>query len=158
MFEEHKIPDYHFDEDIRKETNTEKLETEKLSESFLPLALTPASSDLKNSINSNKSQQIRKSQIPKSSNPIKNQSTKNEETSLPIPPKKSKKTQIPSSSSCSQCGLNSNLCLCVYQLRHPLPKACYKEIVRQTESNNREDKIAKFAGKTFFCFVSEAVS
>ena len=25
---EHKIPDYRFDEDIRKETNTEKLETE----------------------------------------------------------------------------------------------------------------------------------
>ena len=47
--EEHIISDYRFDEDIRKQTNREKLETEKLSVSFFPLALTPASSDLKNS-------------------------------------------------------------------------------------------------------------
>ena len=48
--EEHIISDYRFDENIRKQTNREKLETEKLSVSFFPLALTPASSDLKNSI------------------------------------------------------------------------------------------------------------
>ena len=29
--------------------------------------------------------------------------------------------------------------------------------MRQTESNSREDKIARFVGKTFFYFVSEAV-
>ena len=112
---------------------------------------------MKNSINSNKSQQLRKPQIPKYSNPIKNQSTKNKETSLPISRQKVEKTQILSSSSCSQCGLNSNLCLCAYQLRQPLPNVCHKRIVRQTESNSREDKIAKFAGKTFFYFVSEAI-
>ena len=50
-----------------------------------------------------------------------------------------------------------NLCQCVYQLRQPLPKACHKEIMRQTESISREDKIAKFACKTFFYFVSEAI-
>ena len=82
--EEVKIPDYWLDEDIRKETNTEKLETEKLSKSFFPLASTTASSDLKNSINSNKCQQLKKSQIPKCSNPIKNQLPKTEETSLLI--------------------------------------------------------------------------
>ena len=45
----------------------------------------------------------------------------------------------------------------MYQLRQPLPKACHKEIVRQTETISREDKIAKFVGKTIFCFVSEAL-
>ena len=70
---------------------------------------------------------------------------------------KVEKTQILSSSSCSQCGLNSNLCICAYQLRQSLPKACHKEIARQTESNSREDKIPKFVGKTFFYFVSEAI-
>ena len=29
--------------------------------------------------------------------------------------------------------------------------------MRQTESNSREDKIARFVGKTFFYFVSEVV-
>ena len=72
-------------------------------------------------------------------------------------PAKKLKKQILSSSGCSQCGLNSNLCLYAYQLRQPLPSACHKEIVRQTESNSREDKIAKFVGKTFFYFVSEAI-
>ena len=66
------------------------------------------------------------------------------------------KTQIPSSSSCSQCTLNSNLCLCVYHLRQPLPKPCHREIVRQRK-DRREDKIAKPVGKTFFYFASEAI-
>ena len=147
--EEHKISGYHSDEDIRKKTNREKLETEKLSESFFPLASTPASSDLKESINSNKSQQLKKPQIPKNSNPIKNQSTKYEETPLPIPRQKVEKTQIHSSCSCSQCGLNSNLCLCAYQMRQSLRNASHKGIVNQTESNSKEDKIAKFVGKIF---------
>ena len=42
VLEADKIPDYRFDEDIRKERNREKLETEKLSETFFPLASTPA--------------------------------------------------------------------------------------------------------------------
>ena len=46
----------------------------------------------------------------------------------------------------------------MYQLRQPLPKACHKEIVRQTGTINREDKIAKLVGKTFFYFVSEALN
>ena len=45
----------------------------------------------------------------------------------------------------------------MYQLRQPLPKAYHKNTVRQTESNNREDKIEKFVGKTFFDFVSKAI-
>ena len=76
---------------------------------------------------------------------------------MPPHSKKIEKTHIPSSISCSQCGINSNYCLCVYQLRQPVPKARHKEIVRQTECNSREDKIARFVGKTFFYFVSEAV-
>ena len=68
---EDKISDYHSDEDIRKETNAEKLESERLSESFFPVTSTPASSDLKNLINSNKFQQLKKPQIPKILNPIK---------------------------------------------------------------------------------------
>ena len=45
----------------------------------------------------------------------------------------------------------------MYQLRQPLPKACHKEMVRQTESISREEKIAKFVDKTFFYFVLEAI-
>ena len=45
----------------------------------------------------------------------------------------------------------------MYQLRQPVPKTRHKEIVRQTESNSREDKIARFVDKIFFYFVSEAV-
>ena len=91
--EEDKITDYRFDEDIRKETNTEKLETEKLLESFFPLASTPASSSLKNPINSNKSQQLKKPQIRKCSNPLKNQSKKMKKHlyQFPPPPQKKKK-------------------------------------------------------------------
>ena len=59
---EDNISYYHSDKDIRKETNTEKLEglTERLSECFLPLASASASFDLKNSINSNTSQAAQK--------------------------------------------------------------------------------------------------
>ena len=67
-------------------------------------------------------------------------------------PAKKLKKQIYSSSSFSPCGLNTSLCLCAYQPRQPLPNACHKGVVRQTESNSREDKIAKFVRKTFFHF------
>ena len=36
-------------------------------------------------------------------------------------------------------------------------KSSHKEIVKQTETNRREDKIAKFVGKTFFFYASEAI-
>ena len=73
-----------------------------------------------------------------------------------FPAKKVEKTQILSSRSCSQCGLNTSLCLCAYHPRQSFPNACHKGVVRQTGSNSREDKIAKFVGKTFFYFVLEA--
>ena len=75
-----------------------------------------------------------------------NKNWRNISTNSPLL-RKVEKTEVPSSNSCRQCG----------QLRQPLPKVCHKEVVRQTESISREDKIAKFVGKKFFYFVSEAI-